>query len=158
MKYAFFANIMAIHYYILSIFAWLIKHKLLIHQTMSDSKLLTRSEFQAMVILWNLPVNGAFTKDILSKYDDPKPAYTTLATFMKILTNKGFVKVKKMGNMLYYTPRVTKEQYSETLLRHSLQYMYDGDATRMFSFAAERLDLSNEQIDEITAKLQSLKK
>ena len=55
---------------------------------MSTNKFLTKSEFQVMLILWSLPGKGGFTHDILALFEDPKPAYTTLATFLKILTKR----------------------------------------------------------------------
>ena len=55
---------------------------------------LTKGEMQVMNILWSMG-KGACVNDILSQYPEPKPAYTTIATFLKILEQKGFV-VKAM--------------------------------------------------------------
>ena len=67
---------------------------------MKEKKFLTKAEHQVMLILWGLKEKGGFTNDILRGYEEPKPAYTTLATFLKILSNKGFVKSSKVGSML----------------------------------------------------------
>ena len=53
-------------------------------------KQLTKAETQVMNILWSLPEQKGFIQDIIDQYPDPKPAYTTILTFMKILTDKGF--------------------------------------------------------------------
>ena len=47
---------------------------------------LTKAETQVMNILWSLPEQKGFIQDIINQYPDPKPAYTTILTFMKILT------------------------------------------------------------------------
>ena len=52
-------------------------------------KELTRVELQLMNILWDK--KKAFVNDILEELPEPKPAYNTISTFMRILVNKGFV-------------------------------------------------------------------
>ena len=78
---------------------------------MNDKRFLTRSEFECMQNLWALPTKGGFVRDIQEGFEEPKPAYTTTATFMKILVRKGFCKMDRVGSMQYYTPLVTKEEY-----------------------------------------------
>ena len=56
---------------------------------------LTKAEIQVMNILWEMP-DGGCVHDIVERYDEPKPAYTTIATFMKILQNKEFVGFRKL--------------------------------------------------------------
>ena len=51
---------------------------------------LTRVEFQVMSILWDIN-HAACGRDILRRWDEPKPTYTTIATYLKILYEKGFV-------------------------------------------------------------------
>ena len=55
---------------------------------------LTKAEIQIMNILWEMPEGGC-VHDIMEHYEEPKPAYTTIATFMKILLNKKFVGYRK---------------------------------------------------------------
>ena len=65
---------------------------------------LTRAEIQIMNILWEMP-DGGCVHDIIARYEDPKPAYTTIATFMKILLNKKFVEYRKVtGKTYFYYP------------------------------------------------------
>jgi len=72
---------------------------------------LTKSEMQVMNVLWEMQ-RGASVGDILEYYPEPKPAYTTIATFLKILTHKGFVDRKNgQGKKFIYTPLITKEKY-----------------------------------------------
>lgn len=51
-----------------------------------EPRSLTRAEAEIMKILWQL--GKAFIKDILAQMNDPKPAYTTVATFVRILEKK----------------------------------------------------------------------
>ena len=71
---------------------------------------LTKAETQVMNILWALPEQQGFIQDIIERYPDPKPAYTTILTFMKILTEKGFVKPEKKGKANLFSPLVSKDE------------------------------------------------
>ena len=50
---------------------------------------LTRGEEEIMQILWRL--GDAVVNEIIAQTEEPRPKYTTVATFLKILENKGFV-------------------------------------------------------------------
>ncbi|MCK4698701.1 MAG: BlaI/MecI/CopY family transcriptional regulator, partial [Bacteroidales bacterium] len=52
-------------------------------------KELTKAEEQIMQILWKL--DEAFVKEIIEKLPNPKPAYNTVSTIVRILEKKGFV-------------------------------------------------------------------
>ncbi len=121
---------------------------------MREKKTLTRAEFAVMEILWNLPTKGAFTSDILACYADPKPAYTTLATFLKILTTKGYVKSIKVGSMLYYTPLVSQAEYAEVYLGRAKDIFFGGSFASLMSFFVKRENLSQEQVDELVGLIK----
>lgn len=121
---------------------------------MRETKLLTRSEFQVMSILWNLPGQEGFTGDILEKFEDPKPAYTTLATFLKILGSKGFVKFKRRGNKLLFSPKVSKEKYASTYLDPAKDAFFAGNLKDMISYLIDSDALSAEDIAGLIEQLQ----
>jgi len=124
---------------------------------MKERKLLTKSEYQVMHILWNLPQVSAFTGEILAKYDNPKPAYTTLATFLKILTTKGFVKSKKIGSMLSFTPAISQEEYADLLIKYEREDFFNNDIVKHIEFLVNHQELTNEQIDTIVSILNQKK-
>ena len=65
-------------------------------------KELTRAEEQVMQILWKL--EKAFVKDIIQEMPDPKPAYNTVSTIVRILEQKGFVNHEAYGKTYQYFP------------------------------------------------------
>ena len=69
---------------------------------------LTRSEEQVMQILWEL--GEGLVKDILDKFDEPKPARNTVSTVVRILEKKGFVSHKDYGKVFVYYPLVQKKE------------------------------------------------
>lgn len=60
----------------------------------NEERTLTRAEMEIMNILWNSE-GMMSTHSIIEQYPDPKPAYSTIATFLKILTKKGFINYKR---------------------------------------------------------------
>ncbi|MCR5179682.1 MAG: BlaI/MecI/CopY family transcriptional regulator [Bacteroidaceae bacterium] len=108
-----------------------------------------------MSILWNLPNNGGYTSDILSRYTGKKPAYTTLATFLKILSGKGFVKCTKRGNKLHFTPKVSKEDYAVVYLRPVKDAFFGGSLQEMIRFIIQKEQLSQEEVSNLLTQVQA---
>lgn len=116
---------------------------------MQEKKTLTKAEQQVMSVLWDLSEGGGFIADVLERYPDPKPAYTTLSTFLKILTNKGFVTSRLVGKMLWFTPTISREEYAQQQLTHIKDDFFGGSVTSLISFYAQQEQLSPKQIEEL---------
>ena len=110
---------------------------------------LTKGEMQVMNVLWELQ-KGACVNDILERYPEPKPAYTTIATFLKILTQKGFVEHKKgAGKLLIYTPLITKEKYRRQVMEEVKDDFFGNSFKSMFSFFVKEEHISVDDIKEL---------
>ena len=110
---------------------------------------LTKAEFQLMSILWDIN-HSACAWDILEHYEEPKPAYTTIATFLKILTQKGFVEHKKgTGKLLIYTPLITKEKYRRQVMEEVKDDFFGNSFKSMFSFFVKEEHISADDIKEL---------
>ena len=119
---------------------------------------LTKSEMQLMNILWNLN-RGACVNDILAQYPDPKPAYTTIATFLKILTQKGFVEHKKgSGKLLIYSPLITREKYRRQVMEEVKDDFFGNSFKSMFSFFVREEHLTAEDIQELINQIKEEEK
>lgn len=119
---------------------------------------LTKGEMQVMNILWSMQ-RGACVADIQKQYPEPQPAYTTIATFLKILEQKGFVERRRsnVGKLLVYSPQMTKERYRRQVMEDVKDTFFDGSVASLVSFFAEEDNLSQEDINEIMAILQTRK-
>ena len=69
---------------------------------------LTMQEEEAMRWIWR--IGPCFVKDVLAKYEDPKPPYTTLASVIKNLERKKYVKAKRYGNTYEYRPLIEETE------------------------------------------------
>ena len=112
-------------------------------------KQLTKAETQVMNILWSLPEQQGFIQDIIDRYPEPKPAYTTILTFMKILTDKGFVKPEKVGKANRFTPLVSKDDYTYSFISDVKDTFFDGSFTSLVSFFAKKEQYTDEQLAEL---------
>ena len=122
-----------------------------------QNQTLTRSEIVIMNILWEMPEGGTI-HDILERYDEPKPAYTTIATFLKILQNKGFVDSKKYkGKTLLFTPSVTKEEYSRKTLDEVKKDLFDGSIKSLMNFFVRDEQLTKKDIEELLVLIEQNK-
>lgn len=110
---------------------------------------LTKAETQVMNIIWGLPAEGCTVQEILDGYPDPKPAYTTVLTFTKILTEKGFLLAKKVGKANRFTPTVSREDYKASVVNDVKDTFFGGSFTSLVSFFAKREQLTKDEIEEL---------
>lgn len=123
-----------------------------------QQKTLTKGEMQVMNILWDMQ-RGACIAEIQKQYPEPHPAYTTIATFLKIMEQKGFVEKRKSGSgkTFVYSPLLTRERYRRLVVDDVKDTFFGGSVKSLVSFFAEEEELSLEDINEILTILQSRK-
>lgn len=117
---------------------------------------LTRGEEEVMHILWS--IGSGVVNDIIARMEEPKPKYTTVATFIKILENKGFVRHEAMGKSHRYFPLVSKEDYAGNKMRSMLSNYFDGSLSQMVSFFSQKENISVEEMDEILEIVEKIKR
>ena len=110
-------------------------------------KELTKAEEQVMQVLWK--IGQGFAADLIANFPEPKPAYNTILTVVRILEKKGFVDHETFGKANRYYPLVSKEQYSQLFMQNFVQHYFDNSFKSMVSFFAQNKDISMEDLDEI---------
>jgi BlaI family transcriptional regulator, penicillinase repressor len=108
---------------------------------------LTKAEEQVMQVLWK--IKKGFVKDILEHFDDPKPAYNTVSTIVRILQEKGFVNHKAYGRTHEYFPIVTKSEYSKSHLSTFVNDYFSNSFEKMVSFFAKEKSISLQEMEDI---------
>ena len=102
-----------------------------------------------MQLLWQMQT--ATIGELIARMPEPRPKYTTVATFLKILENKGFVGRTAEGKSHRYHPILVKEEYAQTVVSSMLTNYFGGSLSQLVSFFSERENLSVEELDELTA-------
>lgn len=114
---------------------------------------LTRAELEIMNILWER--GHAFVNDILADIDEPKPAYNTVSTIVRILEKKGFAGHKAYGKTHEYYPLVAKNDYAKGFMASVLNNFFGGSVSQMVSFFSENRSISVQETNEILEMLKN---
>ncbi len=116
---------------------------------------LTRAELEVMQILWRK--GRGVVHDFLEEFEEPRPAYNTVSTIVRILEKKGFVDHKAYGKTHEYFPTVSKEEYTSRYMTGVLNNFFDGSLSRLVSFFSDNKSISVEETDEILKMLSERK-
>lgn len=122
---------------------------------MSDkTKTLTKGEEDIMKILWML--GKGTVNDILEHCDEPKPKYTTVATFLKLLEDKGFAGHTSTGKSNMYYPVVEQKEYAGSIAGNMLDSFFGGSLVQMLSFFSSEKKLSSKEKQDLLKLAQEI--
>jgi BlaI family transcriptional regulator, penicillinase repressor len=120
---------------------------------------LTKAEAQVMHHIWNL--EKSFLKDIVDAFPEPKPAYTTISTVIRVLVRKGYVGYNTYGKIHEYYPKVSRKTYFRNYVKSLINTHFDGSVVSFASFFTgdDAVDLGElEEIKQlIDQKIEALK-
>ncbi len=113
---------------------------------------LTKAEEQIMKILWR--IEKGLIRNVVAEYSEPKPAYTTVATIIKILEKKGFVSKTPIGNTYEYTPLISKQEYTGSFLQRFVGKYFSNSYKSMISSLSSNENLTTGEMEEIIKMFQ----
>ncbi len=121
-------------------------------------KELTKAEDQIMQVLWKL--KKAFVKEVIEKLPNPKPAYNTVSTIIRILEKKAFVGHEAFGKTFRYYPLISKKEYSKFYLKSFVGSYFSSSYKQMVSFFTKEESLTLQEMEEMKKliDLQIIKK
>jgi predicted transcriptional regulator len=108
---------------------------------------LTRTEETIMKYLWQL--NTAYMKDLVDAFPVPRPAYTTIATVLTRMVEKGYVGYKQHGKVRSYHPNLKKSDYFARQFNSIIRDFFDNSSSQFASFFTSRRDFSLEELEEL---------
>jgi predicted transcriptional regulator len=115
-------------------------------------KQLTKAEEEVMQLLWQL--KKANVASIIEELPDPKPAYNTVSTIIRILEDKGFVDHEKVGKGHVYFPMVKKSDYSNQSINKLVDGYFQGSFKSMVSFFMKKNDISLNELEDIMNRIK----
>jgi|SRR5690242_18808293 len=119
-------------------------------------KELTKAEENVMQLLWQL--KEAVVKDIIALMPDPKPAYNTVSTVVRVLEGKGFIGHKDYGSTYLYFPLISESQYKKFTFDKMMSGYFSNSYKSLVSFIANDKKLNIQQLDELTELIEDLKR
>ncbi|HET8886590.1 MAG TPA: BlaI/MecI/CopY family transcriptional regulator [Salinimicrobium sp.] len=114
-------------------------------------KQLTKAEEEIMQVLWNLKKTNV--AEIIENLPEPKPAYNTVSTIVRILESKGFVDHEKQGKGYLYFPIMQKETYSNQSMNKLMNNYFNGSFKSMVSFFMKNNDLDTKELEAILKEI-----
>ena len=105
---------------------------------------LTIQEEEVMLYIWS--IGDCFVKEIVSKFPDPKPPYTTVASIVNNLKRKGYVAAQRFGNTYQYTPLIKQSEYKRTFMGGVVQNYFANSYKEMVSFFAKEQKISADDL------------
>jgi predicted transcriptional regulator len=117
---------------------------------------LTHPEEEAMQVLWQL--NGGFTKDVLDLLPEPKPPYTTLASTIRNLERKGYLRSEKLGNSYRFAPQIAAEDYRRQFMSTFVSEYFKNSYKEVVSFFAQDEKISAAELKEILSMIENGKR
>ena len=110
-------------------------------------KELTKAEEQVMQVLWS--IDQGVANEIMAAFPEPKPAYNTVSTIIRILETKGFVGHKAYGHTHEYFPLVSKHDYTNSYMSNVLDNFFEGSLSQLVNFFTAQKSVSVKEADEI---------
>lgn len=108
---------------------------------------LTHQEEELMLIIFK--AGKGFIRDFIDQMDDPKPPYTTVASIAKNLQRKGYLKVKRYGNVYEYSPSIDENEYKSRFLSGIVNNYFENSYKELVSFFAKKQQISAEELQDI---------
>lgn len=118
-----------------------------------EHKTLTRAEEQIMQKLWKL--KKAYVKEIIDLLPNPKPAYNTVSTIVRILESKGFVSHISHGKAHEYFPLITQKDYRKRAFNRLFHSYFSNSYASLTSFLTQSQDISLEELEEMREAIES---
>lgn len=116
---------------------------------------LTQAEEEIMRVLWRL--QKGFVKDVIAELPEPKPAYNTVSTIVRILEKKELVGYTAYGKTHEYYPLITEEEYRRFQTEQLMANYFDNSLKKLVSFFVTDKNISLAEADEIIKILNKQK-
>ena len=112
------------------------------------NKILTDVELEMMTILWKIePCSVNQIIEQLPKSRDL--AYTSVATIIRILEQKGFLTSTKESKYHIYSAVISKEEYEQNSLSHLIENVFDGSPSLLVKRLLNKKNISQKDLQDI---------
>jgi len=121
---------------------------------------ITNAQQEVLRALWQ--INDGAVSDVLNQLDDPKPAYNTVATVIKVLEKKKYIAHRSYGKTNVYYPLISKKQYAQHLIGNSVKDFFNSSISQLVSAFVNQKEISINELEElknlVETELQKQKK
>lgn len=113
---------------------------------------LTKREEEIMNQYWE---NGPmFVRELLEKYEEPRPHFNTLSTMVRILEANGFLSHEDLGKSYRYFPTVSREQYKRGTLEGVIDKYFGNSYLNAVSALVKEEKISLQDLKDLVSKIE----
>jgi BlaI family transcriptional regulator, penicillinase repressor len=116
-------------------------------------KEITKAQEEILKALWE--IHDGAVSDVLDALPEPRPAYNTVATVIKVLEKKGYISHKTYGKTHVYYPVVSKKEYAQYVLKETFKGLFNGSLYQMMSSFVNNKDLTVSELEEVKDMLEA---
>jgi BlaI family transcriptional regulator, penicillinase repressor len=113
---------------------------------------ITKAQEEILIAMWK--INDGAISDVLEILPEPKPAYNTVATVIKVLEKKGYISHKTYGKTNVYFAKVSKEEYSQHKIKDTIRGFFNGSINQMVSCFVKNKDIGINELEELKKMLE----
>ena len=115
---------------------------------------LTHTEEETMQSVWRTGEGNV--KAFMENMDEPAP-YTTVASVIKNLEKKGYLRSRTVGNTYFYKPAMTEEEYKKQFMSGVVKNYFDNSYKELVNFFVEQKKVSPKELKEILEMIEKEK-
>lgn len=120
---------------------------------MSKPLQLTEREEELMRLFW---AHGPmFVREVLEKMPEPKPHFNTVATFVRLLEQKGFLSHEAVGHNHRFFPIISESEFSQSTLRGVVSRYFNNSLHGAISALIGNERLTDDEIRDLIALVHS---
>jgi BlaI family transcriptional regulator, penicillinase repressor len=116
---------------------------------------LTLQEEEAMLAVWQF--GAGFIKDFMDTMPESKPPYTTLASTIKNLERKGFLKSERFANANRYSAKVKEVDYKKKFMTGFVNNYFQSSYKELVAFFAKDNKISTQELKDIINLIENPK-
>jgi len=108
---------------------------------------ITRAQEEIMRALWH--IKEGVVNDILNQLQEPKPAYNTVSTVVRVLEKKGYIGHRIYGKTYVYFPKIGQKEYARNQIKGLLSSHFSNSMKSMVSFFTREEKIELQELEEI---------
>jgi len=116
-------------------------------------KEITKAQEDILKAVWETG-DGAVA-DILEKLPEPRPAYNTVATVIKVLERKGYLGHKTYGKTNVYRALISRKEYAHSVVKDAFTGLFNGSLNQLVSPLIKNKEISITELEELRGMLES---
>lgn len=119
-------------------------------------KTLSAREEEIMGFFWEK--GPLFVKEIVSLYDEPRPHFNTLSTFVRALEEKGYLSHRTFGNTYQYYAVVSRDEFKKKTLKSVISKYFNNSYLGVVSSLVKEEEISLSELKELIREVENANK